>query len=81
MKDVVRTEKLNLLEVGIIYPIADNRWVNPVDCVPKEALPLFLMIKMESMRRYGEKHDCKGSIHRYQMILYQGNSYYYKKLP
>ena len=33
MKIVVRTE---LLEAGIIYPIADSRWVSPVHCVPKK---------------------------------------------
>jgi hypothetical protein len=36
MKDVVRTEILKLLEAGIIYPIADSRWVSPVHCVPKK---------------------------------------------
>ena len=47
MKEVVRTKILKLLEAGIIYPIADSRWVSPVHCVPKkEVLPLFLMIKM-----------------------------------
>ena len=35
MKEVVRTEILKLLEAGIIYPIADSRWVSPVHCVPK----------------------------------------------
>ena len=36
MKEVVRTEILKLLEAGIIYPIADSRWVSPVQCVPKK---------------------------------------------
>ena len=36
MKEVVRTEILNLLEAGIIYPIADIRWVSPVHCLPKK---------------------------------------------
>ena len=36
MKEVVRTEILKLLEAGIIYPIADSRWVGPVHCVPKK---------------------------------------------
>ncbi|KAK1651072.1 hypothetical protein QYE76_068877 [Lolium multiflorum] len=36
MKDVVRNEVLKLLEAGIIYPIADIRWVSPVHCVPKK---------------------------------------------
>ena len=36
MKEVVRTEILKLLEVGIIYPIADCRWVSHVHCVPKK---------------------------------------------
>ncbi|XP_058185637.1 uncharacterized protein LOC131302862 [Rhododendron vialii] len=35
MKDVVRAEVLKLLDVGIIYPIADNKWVN----VPFEWTP------------------------------------------
>ncbi|KAK1609542.1 hypothetical protein QYE76_033215 [Lolium multiflorum] len=36
MKDVVRNEVLKLLEAGIIYHIADSRWVSPVHCVPKK---------------------------------------------
>src|SRR4051812_7925561 len=36
MKDVVRTEVLKLLAAGIIYPIADSKWVSPVHCVPKK---------------------------------------------
>ena len=35
-KEVVRTEILKLLEAGIIYPIADSRWVSLVHCVPKK---------------------------------------------
>ena len=30
MKEVVRTEVLKLLDTGIIYPIFDSSWVNPV---------------------------------------------------
>src|SRR3954470_24044850 len=36
MKDVVRTEVLKLLAAGIIYPIADSKWVSLVHCVPKK---------------------------------------------
>ena len=36
MKEVVSTEILKLLEVGIIYPIADIRWASPVHSVPKK---------------------------------------------
>ena len=36
VKVVVRTEMLKLLEAGIIYPIADSRWVRNVHCVPKK---------------------------------------------
>ena len=36
MKEVVRKEILKLLEVGIIYPVADSDWVSPVHCVPKK---------------------------------------------
>ena len=36
MKEVVRNEILELLEAGIIYPIADIRWVIPIHCVPKK---------------------------------------------
>ena len=36
MKEVVRKEILKLLEAGIIYPVADSRWVSPVHCVPKK---------------------------------------------
>jgi hypothetical protein len=36
MKDVVRNEVLKLLDAGIIYPIADSRWVSHVHCVSKK---------------------------------------------
>ena len=36
MKEVIRTEILKLLEAGIIYPIADSRWVSSVHYVPKK---------------------------------------------
>ena len=36
MKEVVRNEILKLLEVGIIYPIANSRWVSHAHCVPKK---------------------------------------------
>jgi hypothetical protein len=36
MKEVVRNEVLKLLDAGIIYPIADSRWVSPVYYVPKK---------------------------------------------
>jgi hypothetical protein len=35
MKEVVKSEVLKLLDAGIIYPIADSRWVSPVHYVPK----------------------------------------------
>ena len=47
MKEVVRNEILKLLEVGIIYPIADSQWVSPVHCVPKKrGITVVLMIRM-----------------------------------
>ena len=30
MKEVIRKEILKLLEAGIIYPVADSKWVIPV---------------------------------------------------
>ncbi|XP_075669961.1 uncharacterized protein LOC142639702 [Castanea sativa] len=36
MKEVVRTEVLKLLDVGIIYPIAYSKWVSPAQVVPKK---------------------------------------------
>ena len=27
---------MKILKLGIIYPIADSRWVSPVHCVPKK---------------------------------------------
>jgi hypothetical protein len=36
MKEVVRNEVLKLLDAGIIYPIADSRWVTPIHYVPKK---------------------------------------------
>ena len=36
MKEVVRNEILKLPEAGIIYSIADSRWVSPIQYVPKK---------------------------------------------
>jgi hypothetical protein len=36
MKEVVRKEVIKLIEAGIIYPIADSKWVSYVHCVPKK---------------------------------------------
>ena len=36
MKEVVRKEVLKWLDTGVIYPISDSAWVNPVQVVPKK---------------------------------------------
>ena len=37
MKEVVKEEVLKLLDVGVIYPIADSKWVSPTQVVPKKS--------------------------------------------
>ena len=37
MKEVVLKEILKLLDVGIIFPISDSKWVSPVQVVPKKS--------------------------------------------
>ena len=37
MKEVVKKEALKLLDVGVIYPIADRKWVSPTQVVPKKS--------------------------------------------
>nr|GEY68539.1 reverse transcriptase domain-containing protein [Tanacetum cinerariifolium] len=34
--EVIKKEVLKLLDAGLIYPISDSPWVNPVYCVPKK---------------------------------------------
>ena len=36
MIDVVKKEIINLLEVGVIYPISNSNWVSPIQVVPKK---------------------------------------------
>ena len=36
MKEVVKKKVLKLLDVGIIYPIADSKWVSSTPVVPKK---------------------------------------------
>ena len=36
MKDVVKNEVLKLLDLGIIYPIANRKWVSPSQVVSKK---------------------------------------------
>ena len=37
MKELVKKEVLKLLDVGVIYPIPDNKWVSPTQVVPKKS--------------------------------------------
>ena len=37
MREVVLKEVVKLLDAGIIYPIADSRWVSPTQVVPKKS--------------------------------------------
>ena len=37
MKEVVKKEVLKLLDVGVVYPIADSNWVSPTQVVPKKS--------------------------------------------
>nr|GFA70621.1 reverse transcriptase domain-containing protein [Tanacetum cinerariifolium] len=34
--EVIKTEVLELLDVGLIYPILNSPWVSPMHCVPKK---------------------------------------------
>ncbi|CAN6551449.1 unnamed protein product [Malus baccata var. baccata] len=36
MKEVVRKEILKLLDVGVIYPISDSKWVSLIQVIPKK---------------------------------------------
>ena len=37
MMEVVKKEIIKLLDVGVIYPISDSKWVSPVQVVPKKS--------------------------------------------
>ena len=37
MMEVVKKEILKLLDVGVIYPVSDSKWVSPVQVVPKKS--------------------------------------------
>ena len=37
IKEVIKKEVLKLLDVGVIYPIADSKWVSPTQVVPKKS--------------------------------------------
>ncbi|XP_052299705.1 uncharacterized protein LOC107175370 [Citrus sinensis] len=45
MMEVVKKETLKLLNVGIIYPISNSKWVSPVQVVPKK--PGIIVVKNE----------------------------------
>ncbi|GAB2266098.1 hypothetical protein Dimus_037865 [Dionaea muscipula] len=36
MQEVVKKEAIKLLDLGIVYPISDSKWVSPVQVVPKK---------------------------------------------
>ena len=35
MKEIVKKEIIKWLEAGVIYPIPENSWVCPIQCMPK----------------------------------------------
>nr|XP_008386324.2 uncharacterized protein LOC103448840 [Malus domestica] len=37
MMEVVKKEVIKLLDVGIIYPISDSKWVSPIQVIPKRS--------------------------------------------
>ena len=37
LQEVVKKEVLKLLDVGLIYPISDSKWVTQTQVVPKKA--------------------------------------------
>ena len=37
MKEVIKKEVLKLLDVGVIYPIVDSKWVSSTQVVPKKS--------------------------------------------
>ena len=37
MKKVVKNEVFKLLDVGIIYPISDSKWVSATQVIPKKS--------------------------------------------
>ena len=37
MKEVVKKEVLKLLDVGVIFPIANSKWVSPTQVGPKKS--------------------------------------------
>ena len=37
MEEVVKKDVLKLLDVGVIYNIADRKWVSPTQVVPKKS--------------------------------------------
>jgi len=43
VKEVVKNEILKLLDAGIIYPIANNKWVSPTQVVPKKSRVIVVM--------------------------------------
>ncbi|KAG5553848.1 hypothetical protein RHGRI_011652 [Rhododendron griersonianum] len=55
MKEVVKAEVLKLLDVGIIYPIADSKWVSPIQVVLRNPesrwwqMPTMNLFQLESL--------------------------------
>ncbi|CAL9005419.1 unnamed protein product, partial [Prunus brigantina] len=58
MKEVVRKEVMKLLDVGIIYPISDSKWVSPVQVVPKKSGITVVKNEANELRLAGHSHYC-----------------------
>ena len=49
MQEVVKNEVMKLLDVGVIYPISDSKWVSPVQVVPKKSGMMVVANDKESL--------------------------------
>ena len=65
MQEVVKKETTKMLDAEVIYPIADNSWVCPFQCVPKKGGMIVVpnekneLVPMRSMTRWRVCMDYK----------------------
>lgn len=50
MKEVVKKEVLKLLDVGVIYLVADSLWVSLVHVVPKKGGIIVIKMNQSTLR-------------------------------
>ena len=75
MMEVVKAKILKLLDVGVIYPITDSKWVAPIHVVPKRTG--ITLVKKKMMNSFLLASQVDGECVTTRLFQAQNNSKFF----